>query len=219
MLALSSFSAGFAPMATAIVPRLVFSSSIKMETVADLKKLANELNPILGCEHAVLSRTPLVPNRSLTLARTPPICCPDWNPLGLADDNHMGLGFQGNLWDKDQAETIGWFRQAEIKHGRVAMFGFVGYLVQSAGVHWPWDITPGHPFAEISAAGGPGDQWDALPANAKWQIILFAGLMEIFGEAAPRIDGSPHYMRGAPCSTRACSAHAAAAPVTAPARL
>ena len=99
------------------------------------------------------------------------------------------------------------------------MFGFVGYLVQSAGVHWPWDITPGHPFAEISAAGGPGDQWDALPANAKWQIILFAGLMEIFGEAAPRIDGSPHYMRGAPCSTRACSAHAAAAPVTAPARL
>jgi len=168
MLALMSFSAGFAPMATAVAPRVVFSSSIKMETVADLKKLANELNPILGY----------------------------WNPLGLADDNHMGLGFQGNLWEKDQAETIGWFRQAEIKHGRVAMFGFVGYLVQSAGVHWPWDITPGHPFAEISAAGGPGDQWDALPANAKWQIILFAGLMEIFGEAAPRIDGTPHYMRG-----------------------
>ena len=44
-------------MATAVAPK-VFSSSIKMETVADLKKLANELNPILGCEHAVLSRTP-----------------------------------------------------------------------------------------------------------------------------------------------------------------
>jgi hypothetical protein len=58
MLALMSFSAGFAPMATAVAPRVVFSSSIKMETVADLKKLANELNPILGCEHAVLSRTP-----------------------------------------------------------------------------------------------------------------------------------------------------------------
>ena len=58
MLALTSFSAGFAPMATAVAPRVVFSSSIKMETVADLKKLANELNPILGCEHAVLSRTP-----------------------------------------------------------------------------------------------------------------------------------------------------------------
>lgn len=58
MLALTSFSAGFARMATAVAPRVVFSSSIKMETVADLKKLANELNPILGCEHAVLSRTP-----------------------------------------------------------------------------------------------------------------------------------------------------------------
>lgn len=58
MLTLTSFSAGFAPMATAVAPRVVYSSSIKMETVADLKKLANELNPILGCEHAVLSRTP-----------------------------------------------------------------------------------------------------------------------------------------------------------------
>ena len=38
MLALTSFSAGFAPMATAVAPRVVFSSSIKMETVADLKK-------------------------------------------------------------------------------------------------------------------------------------------------------------------------------------
>ena len=45
MLALSYFSAGFAPMATAVAPRVVFSSSIKMETVADLKKLANALNP------------------------------------------------------------------------------------------------------------------------------------------------------------------------------
>ena len=35
---LYSFSAGFAPMATAVAPRVVFSSSIKMETVADLKK-------------------------------------------------------------------------------------------------------------------------------------------------------------------------------------
>ena len=30
-------------MATAVAPRVVFSSSIKMETVADLKKLANAL--------------------------------------------------------------------------------------------------------------------------------------------------------------------------------
>jgi hypothetical protein len=86
-------------------------------------------------------------------------------------------------------ETIGWFRHAEIKHGRVAMAATVGYLVQSLGIHFPWNLQaplgpvgkdiPVVSFADISAAGGPADQWDALPSAAKAQIIIAVGFLEV----------------------------------------
>jgi len=150
-------SAGFAPQAGFAAPKVApAAAQVKMETTADLKKLADELNPIVGY----------------------------WNPLGLGDDDHLGLGFAGTLWGDSQERTIGWLRQSEIKHGRVAMMAFVGYTVQSLGAHWPWNIEGGRSFAEISAAGGPGDQWDAVSNTGKWQIILFVGLMEVLGESS-----------------------------------
>ena len=74
-------------------------------------------------------------------------------------------------------ETLAWYRAAEIKHGRVAMAGFVGYCVQSNWC-WPWKLTGDIAFSDIAAAGGPSDQWDALPTNAKLQIIGFVGFLE-----------------------------------------
>ena len=95
-------------------------------------------------------------------------------------------------------ELIGWFRQAEIKHGRVAMAAFVGYCVQASGVYWPGQLTGDVTYASISAAGGPGDQWDALPSAAKLQIILFVGFLEMWSEASIILekDGQKHYVRG-----------------------
>eukprot|EP00567_Pseudictyota_dubia_P005939 CAMPEP_0197453650 /NCGR_PEP_ID=MMETSP1175-20131217/35552_1 /TAXON_ID=1003142 /ORGANISM="Triceratium dubium, Strain CCMP147" /LENGTH=242 /DNA_ID=CAMNT_0042987007 /DNA_START=40 /DNA_END=768 /DNA_ORIENTATION=+ len=94
------------------------------------------------------------------------------------------------IWGNDNEATIGFLRHAEIKHGRVAMAAFVGYIVQSNGFSFPWPMTfDGTPFP--SAAGSPPEQWDALPDAAKWQIILFIGFLEWFSEAA-----GTHYMRG-----------------------
>jgi len=94
------------------------------------------------------------------------------------------------IWDNTNEQSIAFLRQAEIKHGRVAMAAFVGYIAQSNGLHFPWPMTfDGTPFP--SAAGSPPEQWDALPDAAKWQIILFVGFLEWFSEAS-----GTHYMRG-----------------------
>ena len=105
-------------------------------------------------------------------------------------------------------EAIGWFRHAEIKHSRVAMAGFVGFLVQNQGIHFPWNLqgplagtnsdTPVISFGDISAAGGPCDQWDALPSAAKLQIIGAVGFLELWGEASFVLEseGQKHYVRG-----------------------
>ena len=120
-----------------------------------------------------------------------------WDPLGIVSDDVS-------------PETIGWFRHAEIKHGRVAMAGFVGYCVHANGIHFPWNIQAPLPwtsvtsdlptisFADISAAGSPGDMWDALPTAAKVQIICVVGFLEMHGEnsVALEADGQKHYVRG-----------------------
>merc|ERR1719213_1432348 len=118
-----------------------------------------------------------------------------WDPLNIVNEDTM-------------PETIGWFRHAEIKHGRVAMAAFVGYCVQANGVHFPWNLqgpvtgtlanVPTISFGDISAAGGPADQWDALPSPAKLQILAVVGFLEMWSETSTvlKMDGEQHYVRG-----------------------
>ena len=66
-----------------------------------------------------------------------------YDPLGLAETDFWGQGNEA---------TIGFLRQAEIKHGRVAMAAFVGYCVQSNFV-FPWPQTlagAAHPSVDLS---------------------------------------------------------------------
>jgi len=118
----------------------------------------------------------------------------------LADELNPIVGY----WDplnigSTSKENIAWFRHAEIKHGRVAMAGFIGWIVGASGIHFPWALTTsGVTFADISAAGGPGDQWDALPSAAKAQIFCAIGFLELWGESSVALenDGQKHYVRG-----------------------
>mmetsp|Transcript_49520 Transcript_49520/g.96871 ORF Transcript_49520/g.96871 Transcript_49520/m.96871 type:complete len:257 (-) Transcript_49520:305-1075(-) len=100
-----------------------------------------------------------------------------------------------NFWDQGEEASIGWLRQAEIKHGRVAMMAFAGYCVQS-NWHWPWAMTTaGDPFPSTDLS--PEQQWDAIPEAAKWQIIVLAGAFEVWDETVGLREGEgSHYMRG-----------------------
>jgi len=113
-----------------------------------------------------------------------------WDPMNLVDYDQFSAG---------QEASIGFLRQAEIKHGRVAMAAFVGFIVQSNGIYWPWALTTsGITHADISAAGGPAAQWDALPTASKVQILLFVGFLEICSESKYILEqsGNSHYMSG-----------------------
>jgi len=186
MLAIQVNSLSYAPaMMRARAPVMSFADDFTVESKpwtsaevsdkAGLEALAKKLNPTVGY----------------------------WDPLNIGDSS---------------PETIGWFRHAEIKHGRVAMAAFVGYLAgcgftKGFAGPFPWnlqttlDYGPGWPFtkdlatisfADIAAAGGPADQWDALPTAAKVQIGCVIGFLEMHGESslALEADGQKHYVRG-----------------------
>jgi len=112
-----------------------------------------------------------------------------WDPMNLVEYDQFSAG---------EEATIGFLRQAEIKHGRVAMAAFVGYIVQSNGIHFPWKLTGEISYADIAAAGSPPDQWDALPSAAKVQILCFIGLLEVFSESTTilALSDNKHYMSG-----------------------
>ena len=92
-----------------------------------------------------------------------------WDPLGLAD-----LG---------SPATLAWMRHAELKHGRVCMAAFLGWLIATGnqlavqnghdGLHFPGLISFSEQvsFADIAAAGGPLEQWQTVPELGKLQIL------------------------------------------------
>lgn len=104
---------------------------------------------------------------------------------------------EADFWGQGADFTIGWLRQSEIKHGRVAMAAFVGYVVQSNFV-WPWQMTmDGAPFPSTDLS--PPEQWDALPLAAKLHIMIFVGFLEWYSELTPgegADSGATHYTKG-----------------------
>lgn len=85
-----------------------------------------------------------------------------WDPLGLTELYKVS----GNNPD------VAWLREAELKHGRMAMLAVVGIIVQSSGVHLPGNADVS--FANTDWASAP----TTLPAAAWGQVLLFIGLVE-----------------------------------------
>ena len=80
----------------------------------------------------------------------------------------------------------------DCRHGRVAMFAFVGYLVHANGIKWPWPMMlDGTPFPDET---NPPLLWDKIPDNAKWQIFGLIFFLELWSEISN--DKHKHYMRG-----------------------
>merc|ERR1719305_257354 len=103
-----------------------------------------------------------------------------WDPLGC-----LNLDF----WTLGNEATIGYLRHAEIKHGRVAMAAFLGYLAQSTPV-----VSGPHaklPYSGYEPGLTPPEQWDAIPLAGKIQIFGIIGMLESYGEILPQ-----HYCNG-----------------------
>ena len=74
------------------------------------------------------------------------------NPIvGYFDPLELG---DKDFWEQGNEATIGFLREAEIKHGRVAMAGFVGYLVHAKGITWGFPMTmSGDKWPELGDGG------------------------------------------------------------------
>lgn len=106
-----------------------------------------------------------------------------YDPLNLAE---------AEFWGQSNEATIGFLRHAEIKHGRVAMFAFVGYIAHANGFKFPWAMQmDGTPFPTET---NPPQLWDITSDDAKWQILSLIGFLEFWSELST--DSNKHYMSG-----------------------
>jgi len=111
-----------------------------------------------------------------------------YDPMGMADLD---------LWGQGEEASIAWLRHAEIKHGRVAMAAFVGYIM-AANYETFGGALAGYSYPPIASGLSAPEVWDAIPFLAKLQIIGFIGMLEHISEDKNFLaaDGMTHYMRG-----------------------
>jgi len=127
-----------------------------------------------------------------------------WDPLNLGGNATL-LEDYGFDYEKEdgtmvsfridtEEKAIGWFRHAEIKHGRVAMAAVLGFIAQcTPTVSGEHTIAP---YRGYIAGCTPQEQWDNIPLVGKLQILTLVGMLESYGEGAGSPEGYVHYTKG-----------------------
>jgi hypothetical protein len=108
------------------------------------------------------------------------------------------LGFtQGEYGGQTNEANIGWLRHAEIKHGRVAMAGFIGFCFHENSLHFPFKLTPSQDWSASEGVSAL-TVWDNVPDIGKYQIVAAIGFLEWWSELSSVLEkqGEKHYMRG-----------------------
>ena len=85
-----------------------------------------------------------------------------WDPLNLALVTSDAM---------DVGARLRWYRQAEIKHGRVSMAAFVGWIISQNGFSWPW-------IEKASGSTNPLETWSNTPWQYQWGFLLSCGIIE-----------------------------------------
>jgi hypothetical protein len=118
------------------------------------------------------------------------------NPaVGYFDPWHLA---EQGFWGQSNEATIGFLRHSEMKHGRVAMAGFVGFIIHENGIRWPWPLSYSLPdYSSFEGLSAPA-VWDATPFASRMQIIAVIGFFEMWSESRYILeaDGQAHYMKG-----------------------
>jgi hypothetical protein len=125
----------------------------------------------------------------IALAESTPGPVQYWDPLKLSEKE---------FWGTSNEATIGFLRHAEIKHGRVAMAGFVGYCIHENGIRWPFPLSTSLPdYSSFEGLSAPA-VWDATPQAGRLQIIVIVGFFEFWSEwsTSLRASGMVHHMAG-----------------------
>jgi len=98
-----------------------------------------------------------------------------WDPLSLSEIHGLTQGSEhSGVMPHPQ-----WLREAEIKHGRVAMLAFTGAIVQSYGMHFPGNMGGAYYEGGVSTFDATASAFSTNPIGMA-QILLWIGVTEGF---------------------------------------